>query len=63
MTKTQAINHFGSQKKLCEITGRAKATVSTWPEKLPRGVQFEIEVKTKGLLKADPELFISERAA
>lgn len=63
MTKTEAVNHFGSQKALCEAIQRAKSTVSAWPEELPRGVQFEIQVKTGGVLKADPELFETKTAA
>lgn len=62
MTKTEAVTHFGSQKNLGQALGKAKATVSGWPEQLPRGVQFEIQVKTKGALKADP-IFFENKAA
>lgn len=60
MTKTDAIAFFGSQKALCAAIQRAKSTVSAWPEQLPRGVQFEIQVKTQGQLTADPEFFPTE---
>lgn len=63
MTKTEAIQYFGSQKALCEAIQRAKSTVSAMPEKLPRGVQFELQVKTGGSLQADPEFFRAKKAA
>ncbi len=62
MTKQQAIDYFGSQKALGQALGKAKATVSGWGEQLPRGIQFEIQVKTKGVLKADPEYFENKAA-
>jgi hypothetical protein len=57
MTKTEAINHFGSQKAMCQALNRAKSTISNYPETLPRGIQFEIQVKTGGELKADERFF------
>ncbi|QPG06533.1 transcriptional regulator [Salinimonas marina] len=57
MTKTQAITFFRSQKALGEAIGKAKSTVSNYSEILPRGVQFEIQVKTQGQLMADPEFY------
>lgn len=61
MTKSDAIAYFGSQKAIYLILGRSKSTVSNYPEKLPRGVQFELHVKTNGALKVDAE-FMNEVA-
>lgn len=61
MTKTDAIQYFGSAKALELAIGKATSTISGWGEKLPRGVQFEIQVKTNGDLKADPEFFKTKR--
>lgn len=55
MTKCEAIEFLGSQTELGRLLGRAKSTVSEWPEKLPRGVQFELHVKTGGKLSVDVE--------
>ncbi|AFT79069.1 hypothetical protein AMBLS11_12480 [Alteromonas macleodii str. 'Black Sea 11'] len=57
MTKSEAIEYFGSQKAMCEALQRAKSTVSNYPETLPRGIQFEIQVKTGGQLQADSCFF------
>lgn len=59
MTKTEAIEFLGSQAALGRLLDRAKSTVSDWPEKLPRGVQFELHVKTGGKLSVDAE-FINQ---
>jgi hypothetical protein len=56
MTKTDAIKHFGSQTKLAKAIGRAKNTVNGYPEKLNRGVQFELYYRTQGQLQLDSEL-------
>lgn len=62
MTKTEAIEHFKTQANIARQLNRAKSTVSEWPEKLPRGVQFELAIKSKGALKVDIELLSSEAA-
>lgn len=56
MTKTDAVKYFGKQITLARFIGRAKTTVSEWPEKLPAHIQYELQVRTNGALKADPEL-------
>lgn len=59
MTKTEAITYYKTNKALSAALQRSKATVSGWPEELPRGVQFELQVKTGGLLRANSNLFNS----
>jgi len=63
MTKQQAIDYFGSQTKLAKATSRSRGTVSCWEERLPRGVQFELQVITKGELRVDKDLLESHLAA
>lgn len=55
MTKSQAIKHIGSLTVLAKLIGRQKSTVSGYSEKLPRGVQYEIQVKTQGQLRVDSD--------
>ena len=52
MKKSEAIKHFGTATKLAKALGITKSAVSLWPEKIPRGRAFEIQVLTKGKLKA-----------
>mgnify|MGYP003456782076 FL=1 len=55
MTKTEAINHFGSQVAAAKALGIAQPSVSLWPEQLPELRQLQIENLTDGALKAGPE--------
>jgi transcriptional repressor of cell division inhibition gene dicB len=53
MTKSQAIEHFGSAAALARALGVSRSAVSHWPEEIPLGRQYQIEVATKGALRAD----------
>jgi transcriptional repressor of cell division inhibition gene dicB len=53
MTKTDAIKFFGSSSNLAKALGVTKQAVSRWPDDIPDGRQFQIEVITDGKLKAD----------
>lgn len=52
MTLNEAIEHFGSKKGIADALDVNKSTVTNWGEKIPIGRQFEIQVITKGKLKA-----------
>lgn len=52
MTLNEAIEHFGSKKGIAEALKINKSTVTNWGEQIPRGRQFELQVLTKGKLKA-----------
>lgn len=54
MTKSEAIAHFGSVRKLADALGLNHVqSIYQWPEDgIPTGRQFQIQVLTKGKLKA-----------
>lgn len=56
MTKQDLADHFGSIAAAARALGRTRGALSQWPDELPERVQFEIEGRTKGRLKVDPEL-------
>lgn len=58
MTPQQVIDFFGTQEKTAQALGIRQPSVSDWVTngKVPPGRQFEIEIRTNGQLKADPEL-------
>lgn len=56
MTKKDLVDCFGSMAAAARALGRTRSAVQQWPEDLPARVQFEIEGRTKGKLKASPEL-------
>ena len=53
MTTQEAIDHYGSVKKLADALGIWPQVIYTWGEKPPMARQYELEVKTAGALKAD----------
>lgn len=55
MTKTQAIKHFGSVSALAKALGTSYEAIRQWGEVVPELRQYQIEVLTKGELKADPK--------
>lgn len=55
MTTGEVISEFGTGSKVAELLGISKAAVSNWGKYPPRGRQCEIEILTKGKLKAEPK--------
>ena len=53
MTTQEAIEHYGSVKKLADALGIWPQVIYTWGEAPPMARQYELEVKTQGALKAD----------
>ena len=53
MTKKEAVNFFGSQASLARSLGIYKTAVANWKGSVPNLRQYQIEVITKGKLKAD----------
>lgn len=53
MTKQEVIGYFGSVTAAAKALGRTKGAVSQWADALPQNLQFEIEGRTGGALKAD----------
>lgn len=52
MTTQEAIDYYGGVKKLADALGVWAQVVYAWGEEPPMGRQYELEVKTKGELKA-----------
>lgn len=57
MTPADVINHFGTQQKTARALGMAQSSIAGWVEenRVPLGRQYQIQVLTGGVLKADPE--------
>lgn len=56
MRKQDAINHFGGVAKLAKELGCSTQAISQWPESIPQGRAYQIEVLTGGQLKAAPTI-------
>lgn len=55
MTTQEAIDHYNGIKQLSDALGTWPQTIYQWGERPPMARQYELEVKTKGKLKADRE--------
>lgn len=53
MKTEEAIAHFGGLKKLANALDVWPQVIYQWGENPPMSRQYELEVKTKGTLKAD----------
>lgn len=53
MTLSEAIGVFGSISGIARIVGTTTQNVSSWKEKIPRCRQYELQVKSGGVLQAD----------
>lgn len=60
MTKDEAIKHFGSVGAVAAALGIKQPSVSDWGE-IPPYRQLQLEILTKGKLKADQKAFPSGR--
>lgn len=52
MNMNDAIKHFGSKTKLAAALGIQPSAVTQWGESVPESRQYQIQVLTKGKLKA-----------
>ncbi len=57
MHKSEAVSHFGSQRKLADALGISQASVSEWGELIPMGRALQIEKITRGRLKVDLSIY------
>jgi hypothetical protein len=53
MKTKEAIEYFGSLKKLADELGVWPQVIYSWGEYPPKSRQYELEVKTNGTLKAE----------
>lgn len=63
MKKQQVIDHFGSTRAVADALGITYQSVREWPEEVPEGRQFQIQVITDGALTVDPKLMPKSSAA
>jgi DNA-binding transcriptional regulator YdaS (Cro superfamily) len=64
MNYEQSIEYFGTESEMARALGVKPPSVSEWKRGIPETRQYQIELATKGKLKADrPALRISKKAA
>ena len=55
MKLSEAIAHFGTEAEMARKLGIRPQAVYQWDGKVPKGRQYQIQILTKGKLKADTE--------
>ena len=57
MLKETAIKHFGSAAEVGRALGRSPSAITEWPEVVPEGMAYKLQVITGGLLRVDPLMY------
>lgn len=57
MLKETVIKHFGSAAAVGRAIGRAPSAVTDWPDIIPEGMAYKIQVITGGLLRVEPRMY------
>lgn len=64
MTYEQSIAYFGTISEMARALGVKPPSISEWKDGIPETRQYQIELATKGKLKADvPALRVGRKAA
>lgn len=57
MHKGKVLEFFGTQAKTARALGITRVSVHSWPEIIPEGAAYKLQVITRGKLKVDPALY------
>lgn len=57
MKKETVVAHFGSDTAVAEAMGITRQAVSKWPEIIPEGAAYKLQVITAGHLAVDPSMY------
>lgn len=55
MKLSEAVAHFGTEAEMARKLGIKPQAVYQWGDKVPMRRQYQIQLMTKGKLKADPD--------
>ncbi|WP_313021325.1 Cro/CI family transcriptional regulator [Atlantibacter hermannii] len=63
MKTKEAISAVGGVPNLCRLLECTRAAIYQWGEEVPEARQYELEIKTNGLLKSDYTLHKNKDAS
>lgn len=63
MKKSVALEHFGTKEAIAEALEISRQAVSQWPEVVPEGQAYKLQVITGGKLRVDPRCYLPSRRA
>jgi len=57
MLKETALKHFGGAAEIARAIGRSPQAINEWPDIVPEGMAYKLQVITGGKLQVDPSLY------
>lgn len=60
MKKEDAVKHFKTEQAVADALGISKQAVNKWPDIIPEGAAYKLQVITAGHLQVDPSLYRKE---
>lgn len=63
MNKQTVLDELGGVSAVAKLLGIKPASVSMWPDPIPKGRAYELQTLTDGKLKVDPALYEKQVAA
>ena len=60
MRKETAVQHFGSDAEVARALKISRQAVSKWPEIVPEGAAYKLQVLTGGRLQVDQSCYITQ---
>ena len=57
MDKQKVIKYFGSMQKTADALGISLQAVHKWPDPIPQGRAYQLQILTRGKLKVRPEAY------
>ena len=62
MKKQTVIEHFKSATAVAAALGISRQAVSDWPDIIPEGAAYKLQVITAGLLRVDAAVYAKKKA-
>ena len=63
MRKETAVAHFGSDVEVARALKISRQAVSKWPDIIPEGAAYKLQVITAGRLQVDPSCYQTKNLA
>ncbi len=63
MRKQDVLSYFGGPNETAKFLGISHVAVVNWPEVIPKGRAYELQVRTKGKLRVNPTDYLGRHAA
>ena len=57
MKKADVISHFGTESAVAEALEISRQAVNKWPDVVPEGIAYKLQVLTAGHLRVDPAAY------